>query len=471
MPICTQHVNVYTYFYRHSVRDIHVALRGYSNAGTKEFGIDIQWDANRDPTQKIAISVDLSTPHPQHMEGGFIVAYPDRSFSGSFDVDTATAEWLGNARIGWSASESLAVHVIVGSNWHPAKQAWLQVHLTTPFEHWLSNRLRTDLYYHENKLLTNGSLSWGNEQSVAMSLATNYVHSDVELLCEFRSELNSSVIEVPNALASFRHHYRGSNAMVPHVINTDVHLRHSRPGEVAHVLYAQSAWTADIGRHRTNRTVKGSVQFRSPLPGYRLGGLYAKFAHDDDQRLSGAVALNLESNKYRAFIDGYAHRLTDSMFSLNVTTPIEKFAHVMCRLGISDRERHAVAEVRLPASALGVELMWAVEQLNDFNVLFSVATPLEAFQRVMLVARMHSDTIDMRGAVNKLMLGFVGVWKSAGDRDVEYSYRVFTPLANFAENGVVLKLLRVEGVELEVSGRVGKNKVDIIQLSAARTLY
>lgn len=446
-----------------SVRDIHVALRGHSTTVAKEFGIEIQWDANRDPTQMIALSADLNTPHPQHVDGGFVVAYPDRSFSGTIELDMTPAEWTANARVGWSVSESVAVHVIVGSTVLPAKQAWLQVQVNTPFEDWHSSRIRTDLYYYDNLLRTNATLSWGAAQRIAVALATNYVHTETELLGEFRTELNSTVAEVPTAMASFKHHYRGqelnADGSPPHTVLTEMHIRHSRIGAAANVLAVRSAWTLALGRLRLNRTVKGSVRFRSPLVGYRLGGLYAKLALGDDQRLSGACAVDLESNRYRAFADGYAHRIMDSMISLNITTPVERFRHVVCRLGVSDRERHAVAEVRLPSSALGAELLWAVDGLADFDVLFSVETPLEAFQRVRLVGKMRPDTVDMRGVLNRIVLGYVGVWRHASYRDFEYSYRVFTPLENFAENGVVAKCVLSDGIDVEFSGWVAKYKV------------
>lgn len=35
------------------LRDIYLILRGLSNDVKKEAGIEIQWDANRDPTQKV----------------------------------------------------------------------------------------------------------------------------------------------------------------------------------------------------------------------------------------------------------------------------------------------------------------------------------------------------------------------------------------------------------------------------------
>lgn len=352
----------------------------------------------------------------------------------------------------------------LGSEAQPAHQAWLLVHVTTPFVGWQSTRVRTEAYQLGGLLRANASLSWAQAQRVALAVRTQYVHTGAELLSEFRAELNSTVAEVPTALANWKHHHRGGGRTgQPHHVITDVHLRHGRIGEPVHVLAAASDWTLSVGRDRgANQTVKGSVRFRSPLEGYRLGGLYAKFGRDAEQRLSGAVALDVEASRYRAFVQGYARRLTDSMFQLNVTTPHERFARVVCRLGASDRERHAVAEVRLPASALGVELLWAIDAMSRFDVLLSVETPMEAFQRVRLVAKMRDDTVDMRGAWNRMVVGYVGVWRMVSYRDVEYSYRVFTPLERFEENGVVVKYVQRDGLEVEVFGRVAAYKIGVV---------
>lgn len=35
------------------LRDIHLILRGIANELVREFGVELMWDANRDPTQKV----------------------------------------------------------------------------------------------------------------------------------------------------------------------------------------------------------------------------------------------------------------------------------------------------------------------------------------------------------------------------------------------------------------------------------
>jgi len=45
-------------------------------------------------------------------------------------------------------------------------------------------------------------------------------------------------------------------------------------------------------------------------------------------------------------------------------------------------------------------------------------------------------------------------------KDFEYSYKVLTPLANFENNGVVLKCLIKDNVDLEISFKLAKYKVN-----------
>lgn len=51
----------------------------------KELGIEIKWDANRDPDQKLMASVEFSNPEPYNYTGNFVLSYPGRSINGIFD--------------------------------------------------------------------------------------------------------------------------------------------------------------------------------------------------------------------------------------------------------------------------------------------------------------------------------------------------------------------------------------------------
>lgn len=427
---------------------------GVSNDLKKEARLELQWDANRDPTQKIAFAVELNTPNSNSIDGGFHIAYPERTFIGSFDSQNGSPEWTGNARFAWSSYETIEIQARLGLEFEPAKEVWASVHLATPFEGWQSNDVRSGFYLYNSMLLTNGSLSWGDNQHLGLAIVSNYVHQEAILKCEFKVDLNSTVEEVPTASALFKHSATNKR------VDTDIKVKHTPQNETAHVFSIRSGWQFDAEPHYRNIT--GSITMRSPVEGYRTGVLSTKFSMTDRKQMCGGLDVDLEKKKYAMMFDGYAKKFTDTMFMVNITTPIERFRRVDGRFGISEKRRHFVAEVRMPTNALGVELLWDIETLSDFNVKMNVETPLDGFQKAMLVGKVKPDTVDLRGGWNHTVLGFVGVWRNVNLTDFEYSYKVYTPFQNFTENGFVAKLVHREGFDLEFSGRFSKYRLGVI---------
>lgn len=431
-----------------------LSLKGVSNDLKKEGRIEVQWDANRDPTQKVAVAIELNTPSSRLMDGGFQIAYPERTFSGYFDSQAVSPEWTGNARFAWSTYETVEVRARIGVNFEPAKEMWASINLSTPFEGWQSNSVNTGLYLYNNQLLTNGSLIWGDGQHLGLAVVSNYEHEDPNLKLELRLDLNSTVQEVPTASAQFKH------STTEKRVDTDIKIKHTPFNETAHVFSIRSGWQFDS--ERQFRNITGSIAMRSPVEGYRTGVLSTKFSMTDNKQMCGGLDIDLEEKKFAMIFDGYAKKFTDSMFVVNITTPIEKFRRVSGRFGISEKRRHYVAEVRMPTNALGAEILWDVVALADFNVKLNVETPLEGFQKAMLVGKMKPDTVDLRGGWNHTVLGYVGVWRMVNLTDFEYSYKIFTPFENFTENGVVAKLVKRDGFDLELSGKFSKYKLGII---------
>lgn len=67
--------------------------------------------------------------------------------------------------------------------------------------------------------------------------------------------------------------------------------------------------------------------------------------------------------------------------------------------------------------------------------------------------------VDFRAGLNSFLAGFVGVWHYVNVTDFEYSYKIYTPIKGFEENGVVVKLIFKEGLDSEVSVKLGGHKV------------
>lgn len=79
-------------------RDIHIGAWGFNKETHKAAGLQIKWDANRDPNQKLAVTLDFLNPAPYDCKGNFIVSYPGRTINGAFDflLKGEEAHLIGN---------------------------------------------------------------------------------------------------------------------------------------------------------------------------------------------------------------------------------------------------------------------------------------------------------------------------------------------------------------------------------------
>lgn len=89
-------------------------------------------------------------------------------------------------------------------------------------------------------------------------------------------------------------------------------------------------------------------------------------------------------------------KLTRNMLVFNVTTPLEKYSKVTGRFGINDEKRHAVAEIVYPSGTLGTEVLFDVKSIKNFDAKFSLATPLENFQRILVVGKLKAEEVIIR---------------------------------------------------------------------------
>lgn len=431
-------------------------LIGLSTERKKEAGMELLWDANRDPTQRLAISGEINAPRSKAYDGSFLIGYPDRSFSGYFDIVTGAPHYNGTARFSWSAYENVALDFNVGMDFAGAKNIWARTTLTTPFQGWHSNGINVGMYLLKNNLLANASVVWADHQHLRLAIGSDYLNSDRELRAEFKVELNSTVADVPTALAHFRHMHTDQQ------LTTKLLMELIELGQVPTLISLVSAWKYD--HVNASRNVNGSIVLRSPVEGYRNGDLSTMISLSDMKQIVGAANLNLEDRKYTLQMDGHVKRILENMLVINVTTPIEKYRTVHGRFGMSQKDKHIVAAVRAPTGALGVEFLWAVTSISDFDVKFNVETPMKDLEKCMLIGKMKADTVDVRGALNKNMVGFVGVWRKETWYDFEYSYKVFTPLPGYEENGFVVRNLikSKQDFDVELSVKYHTYKLGIL---------
>ncbi|XP_058818906.1 uncharacterized protein LOC131681859 [Topomyia yanbarensis] len=443
------------------LRDISVTLKGYSTELKREVGIDIKWDANRDPTQKLVISGELNTPRYRLYNGQFIVSYPNRTVSGVFDLKADDPKYLANARISWNTTEAIELKLDAGSDEEILRNMWLLFKLITPFEGWRYNALNGGFYFKDNLLRSNISANWAENQTLGLEVMGVYISDDTIFNCELKTKLHSSIEHVPTVKIHLKHIYDSKR------VDTVITLNHTVTDEPPQVFSVWSGWQYD--HDEIYRNISGTLACVSPFEGYKTGALSTKFSLSESRELRGAADLQLEDDKYDLVLKGHVRNFVDNMLTVNITSSNEKFRNIRGRFGISEKERHAVAEVLTPKSALGIEVLFAIVSAHDFDIKFYLATPLKDLEKVILRGKFKQDNVDFRAGLNNLIIGFVGVWRNVHLKDFEYSYKVFTPLPKFEENGLILKLItnteKSEYINLEFSGKFSQYKLGIKAVS------
>lgn len=364
--------------------------------------------------------------------------------------------YKGNSRIAWSPVEVIELTFDTGANLTIAKDVWLKANLTTPFDGWHINYANGGFFFHENTLKFNTTIVWAEIQNFAAEFYGDYELTDSKLLLEMRAGLNSTIRDVPTISAYLKHSQNESR------IFTDAEFKKLPFNETLQVYLVRSSWRFD--NDRIYKNVTGSLAIRSPYEGYQSGALVTKFSMNHNKELLGAADFELEGLKYTVLVDGHIKKITDNMLIVNITTPFEKFRKMTGRFGINERDKHAVAVIRSPNITLGAEALFAISSSIDFDIKFSVETPLEAFQKLMLIAKKKPKIADFRGAFNEFLLGFTGIWRFHNVKDFEYSYRAFIPLRHFEENGVVARFVNTESFDLEMTAKLAQYKVGLLLL-------
>lgn len=313
--------------------------------------------------------------------------------------------------------------------------------------------IKSQLMLEKNYLSSNATILWAETQKLILGSLFDYNFNETNIKCEAKLLVNSTVKEVPSIDVSFKH-----NQDTRHYI-TDISIHHKAFNEKPNLFAVNSNWHLNLNNFYSNIT--GSIMLQSPVKGYTKGALATKFSLSSTKSLRGAADFELEEKKFTLAVDGMVKKITDCMLVVNITTPIVKYRNIISRFGLVNRNRHFVAEVRAPAGALGIEVKFAVNTMNDFDVILNLETPIEDFKKIMLLAKLKSDMVDFRGGLNTFVLGYVGVSRRESFEDFEYSWKVYTPLDKFEESSLVVKYVRKLHFDMEVMLKFAQKKLGV----------
>jgi hypothetical protein len=81
------------------------------------------------------------------------------------------------------------------------------------------------------------------------------------------------------------------------------------------------------------------------------------------------------------------------MLEFNITTPFHKYRTITGRFGYSETEKHLVAEVKGPSGGTGIEILFNILSFNDFDVKFSLETPMEFLTKALVIGKLKKDMV------------------------------------------------------------------------------
>lgn len=129
-------------------RDVHLTLSGINEEDKKEYGIELKWDANRDPALKFATILQLnkfyvpalssdSVPG-KNLTAAVTLTYPGRLITGSCLLAVRDQyNYIAEGLIQWNLEKAIHLSVDIGYNF----QTWInslkfESQLLTPFDQW-----------------------------------------------------------------------------------------------------------------------------------------------------------------------------------------------------------------------------------------------------------------------------------------------------------------------------------------------
>ncbi|XP_066586148.1 uncharacterized protein Apoltp [Prorops nasuta] len=442
-------------------RDVHLTLTGIREENKKEFGVEVKWDANRDPTLKIAsylrINKDVS-PDVKTYGSVLTFTYPGRLINGScyFSI-LQPYQYVVEALLDWHPEKQIKFNTVFDYDVESERKL-LKVgsRLLTPFEQWKETGFSLRYTQTENSLEAVGGANWKDSQYLKGDFYGKIAESDRVREWSVNTGLTSTLHAVGHMTVNGTYKLEDSK-------NADAKvLIKYFPDKVIDV---RSTWHLNKEPDSVF-DITGTLHLESPVVYYRNGDMKCQLRILPDWRFNGAAYLELENRKYTASLLGDLAKLKESMVQLNLTTPIEKYTYIRSRFGLSETNRNVVAEVVTPSAQLGFEILLQMfTATHDCNIKLFLATPMDILQRSLLVAKLSKQEADFRIAYNDMTIGFQGVWHFSNITDFHHSYIIFTPLTGLEETGVIAKLIvtRLQpisllDVETEFSVRLGDSK-------------
>ncbi|XP_028158784.1 uncharacterized protein LOC114351683 isoform X6 [Ostrinia furnacalis] len=431
------------------LRDIQITYQRHATPRQKILSASFNWDANRDPSQKVSVDIQLDNKGVLHHGGHVTLYYPGRVVNGEFEF--LLRDWFcqWHVRMGWANDATILWRVQMFSEAKNETVYALLSSMTTPFTGWKDTSFNVMWRYHDNLQALNGSMNW-QEDYLAFSLLADYLFKTNEFYGEINAVVNSTIPTLPKAAAIAKHRVIWKKSA-----DTLLSFQYNEDG----LMMINSSWT--LNRGQTENNVTGKVTLLTPFQGYTKGFLKTDFVFGHKRDIKGITYLDLEEKVVKIYVNGHMRRITNCMLVVNVTSPITELPQTTARFGFIEADRHLVAMVVTPNTTTGIEVLLKLLTVQDFHIFGHVALPIQYLNRAIITAKRSPEELDFRVGWGTMDFGFTGIWHWQSPINFVYVYKLYTPLEGFEENGLVMKNVYGNGLDTELSVRLSKHKFGI----------
>ncbi|XP_054083621.1 apolipophorins [Zeugodacus cucurbitae] len=430
------------------LRDICIKSSALYLDKQKEVSFEINWDMNRDPSRRLLLLADYKIPSMSARNGQIVVTYPDRTITCRFKAHSQLSEYYGEVYTSWDINEAIILKYSLGLMSEQKKSNWLRAEVHTPFNGWNVNSFDANLYSFGSLVLANTSLMWGGNEYIELFYKYDVNFLEILKSIDIIFGVNSSLVEVPSLNLKINHLHDLSK------IHTNLSLRYNNVNETIKTYCWNSKWELRKSLHYEN--ISGTIFILSPHKEFWKGGLVTKLSLNNNRNLIGAASITYNLKEISLTLNGYVNKFNDNMISINITTPLNELRNIRGRFGIIEKKRNVVAEIRTPSTTFGFEILLDILSLADFDVKFSIATPIDDLKHAALYAKLKKDAMDMRGIWNNVTVGVTGVSYMNDYTDFEYSCKIYTPFKDFEENGFIVKFLKKDLFALYIHSRFSR---------------
>ncbi|KAF7992093.1 hypothetical protein HCN44_001418 [Aphidius gifuensis] len=430
-------------------RDVHLILTGINDDNTKTFGIEIKWDANRDPELKFIGQFQFDKyfqlteqPITKNLTGSVMISYPGRLLTGSCHAAIVNYKsYILDTKIVWDPLKAIKFDVEIDfdpNNWR--NQMRLNSYLLTPFEMWQKTSINIKYKLTEQQFIADFEAFWQDTEKFLIQMLLSSVESPSTGTVEYNANcgLSSTVHLIGWLTINMTHIFTklSNQASVDTRFLVNYH-----PDKIINL---RSVWNLKSpDNHNDNFTLTGNLRFISPLSNYKNGDVKCQLSYSSEWKFDGTSSVEIDLRRYTGILRGDIARIKESMIQFNITTPIEKYSFLKGEFGLSESDRHVVAQVTSPSGPIGIEALCQLFTItnHDFNVMLKISTPIEFLQKFLILAKMGKTENDFRISYNNITAGFQAIWHYNNITDFHYSYILFTPIHGFHESGVVAKLI------------------------------